>query len=212
MPTIQRLFAVIMLCLLTACGSSSPTTNLPVLQGDAVILAFGDSLTYGTGAKLEDSYPAQLANQIQRKVINAGVPGETTAGGLKRLPGVALSSKPDLVLLCLGANDFLRRHDPKQTISNLNAMLDWLKHEDIPVVLISVPGFGIGLTGSLKSAELYRQIAEQRDLVLEDRIMAEVISQRELKSDRVHPNAQGYRQIAAALAELLQQQGVIPKQ
>ena len=85
---------------LGACSDSKP--QLPLLSADAVILAFGDSLTFGTGANSEHSYPAELARLTGLTVINAGIPGEVTAQGVRRLPALLDRYKPQLLLLCHG--------------------------------------------------------------------------------------------------------------
>ena len=198
------------LLLLTACSQPPAPKSLPELNSDAVILAFGDSITYGTGAARQQSYPAQLAGMTSLKVINAGVPGETTVAGLKRLPGVFEKVKPDLVLLCLGGNDFLRRLNRDEARANLAAMIEWLQAQDVPVVLVTVPELGFGLTGTLKPAAMYAGLAQQYKLPLQNDILAEVLSDRGLKSDAIHPNAAGYQRIAEAIQVLLQELGSLP--
>ncbi len=197
------------LVLVSGCSRSpAPSPHSP-LASDAVVLAFGDSITFGTGASSGESYPERLSALTGLKVINAGIPGETTAGGLRRLPETVAATKPDLVLLCLGGNDFLRRVNRVETRSNLEQMLDLLKKNNVPVILVSVPEFGLGLTGKLKPSPMYDELAEEYALVVENEILASVLSQRALKSDSIHPNAQGYAEIASALKTLMHSSGLL---
>lgn len=195
-----------LIALLCACGSGNRTAYLPNLATDATVLAFGDSLTYGTGASAEQAYPTVLAKLINRKIVRSGVPGETTTEGLRRLPSVLDEHTPDLVLLCLGGNDMLRKGSLNTVRSNLAAMITLIRERGIPVVLIAVPE--PALVG-LEAPPLYRELAEQFDLPLENAVMADTLSKAKWRSDRIHPNAEGYRKIAEALADLLKQSGAI---
>ncbi|HXG29517.1 MAG TPA: arylesterase [Nevskiales bacterium] len=192
-----------LLLALTACGADPP--GLPRLASDATVLAFGDSLTYGTGAKEDESYPEVLSQIIGREVINAGVPGETTAGGLARLPRVLEEIRPDLVILCLGGNDFLRKQDPAQTRTNLERMIQMVRGAGVPLVLVAVPQPRL-FSGP---PPLYRELAKAHGLPLEEEVLDDVLRDNALKSDPIHPNAAGYRRIAQALAELLRESGAI---
>src|SRR5262249_12093520 len=104
-----------------ACGPKPPP--LPRLAVGDVLLAFGHSLTYGTGASPEEAYPRVLAGLINRPVVAAGVPGETTEDGLARLPGVLDEAKPRILVLCMGGNDMLQKVNATTIESNLRAMV-----------------------------------------------------------------------------------------
>jgi acyl-CoA thioesterase I len=201
-PTIACTFFLFCTLLLASCQKAE---KLPPLAHDAVILAFGDSLTYGTGAARTESYPAILATLTERKVINAGIPGEVSAEGRARLNSVLDETRPTLLLLCLGANDFLRRLNPAQVKENLRAMVQEAKERGIAVVLIAVPTLGFGL----QVPPLYAEIASEAGIPLEGEILAEILSDSALKSDPIHPNAAGYRALAIALEKLLRRSAAL---
>lgn len=198
------LIVALCLALLAACGAER-SAQLPYLSPNSTILAFGDSLTYGTGAKREQSYPAVLSELIDRRVINAGVPGETTAEGLERLPKALDEHRPDLVLLCLGGNDFLRRKQDDQVRTNLARMIEIIQGRGIPLVLIGVPKPKL----LLSTEALYEDLADEYGLAAETDIFADVLGDKSLKSDTIHPNAEGYRKVALALAALLDRAGAL---
>lgn len=196
-------FPLVLICLVLGACTSEPT--LPRLADDAVILAFGDSLTYGTGASSTESYPAVLETLTGRRVINAGVPGEVTAEGIKRLPDLLAREKAALLILCHGGNDLLRRFDQKQTKMNLEAMINQAQDRHIAVILIAVPAPGI----FLKPPALYEEIADEHKLPLEAEILETVLADGTLKSDYIHPNAAGYRLLAEAIHRLLKKNGTL---
>jgi lysophospholipase L1-like esterase len=190
--------------LLAACSDNKP--RLPLLSSDAVILAFGDSLTFGSGADKEESYPAMLTQLTGLTVINAGVPGEVTAEGLRRLPALLDRYQPELLLLCHGGNDLLRKINSAMTRSNIEAMIAKADQRNIPTLLIGVPQPALMF---LEAAPLYDDIAEQQGLVYQGEVLPEVEADNSLKSDRIHPNADGYRQIADAINQLLRESGAL---
>lgn len=194
------------LLLVAACGGDYDGPGLPPLDADARILAFGDSLTYGTGADASEAYPAQLERLSGREVINAGVPGETTAEGRERLPGVLEDTDPDLVLLCLGGNDLLQRRPRSAMVENLRAMIETVEERGIPLVLIAVPELS-GL--SVKPQPVYAELAAEHELPLAESSFADVLGKGRLRSDAVHPNARGYRLVAEDLHELLRAAGAL---
>ncbi|MHB1213526.1 MAG: arylesterase [Thiobacillus sp.] len=200
---VRRYFvACIAALLLAACGRA-PT--LPRLGPHDVILAFGDSLTHGTGASEETAYPAVLASLTGHTVINAGVPGDTTTTGLQRLPAVLAETRPRLVLLCLGGNDMLKRHPAAATEHNLRLLVQTIRASGASVVLIGVPEpklFG-------GAPDFYARIATEMQLPLEQDIFNSVLKDNRLKSDPIHANAAGYRKVAGRLAEFLREAGAL---
>jgi len=172
---------------------------------DDVIVAFGDSLTYGTGAEAEESYPAVLAELIGREVVRAGVPGEVTEQGLARLPSVIEAHGPRLVIVCLGGNDMLRKLSGVETEENLRAIITTIRRRDIAVVLVGVPK--ASLIGG--TPEFYADLAAEFGIPYEGKILARVLYKSEYKSDTIHPNAKGYRKIAEAIAALLRKSGAV---
>jgi acyl-CoA thioesterase I len=186
----------------TACSSEA---RLSRLAGNAVIVAFGDSLTFGTGAQPGESYPAVLETKIGRHVVNAGVPGEVTSEGLSRLPEVMDREKPALLILCHGGNDMLRRMSRQQIANNLRDMILLARGRGVAVVLMAVPSLGL----SLSPLPIYREIATELSLPIEEKILSTVLAESSLKSDHIHPNAAGYRRMAEALATLLKKSGAI---
>jgi lysophospholipase L1-like esterase len=192
-------------CIFFLLAGCSDEIALPKLSTDAVILAFGDSLTHGNGAATEESYPAVLEKLSGHKVINAGISGEQTGPGLKRLPGLLEQHKPQLMILCHGGNDFLRKKDMGKMESNLRTMINLAESKDISVVLLGVPKPGLFLS----SADVYQKIAESSNVVFIEDLVADVLSDNSLKSDTVHPNKDGYRVMAETIYSVLKGKGAL---
>jgi lysophospholipase L1-like esterase len=189
---------------LFACTNTHPT--LSRLPDDAVILAFGDSLTSGVGAPPESSYPEILESLIQRKVIGSGIPGETSDEGLVRLPGELSTYKPRLVVLCLGGNDLLRKMDLEKTASNLSRMVQIIRDSGAEVMLIGVPRPGLVLS----TARFYKNISEDMGVPLEGSLFADILADSKLRADPIHPNAEGYQRLAEGIADFLRKTGALP--
>jgi lysophospholipase L1-like esterase len=190
MSAAARAVLVLAVALLAGCGDAGP--RLERLAPDARILAFGDSLTRGTGASPHESYPAVLAELSGREVVNAGVPGELTPAGRARLAAVLDDVKPALLILCHGGNDMLRKRDPGTLRANLAHMLETARARGVGVLLLGVPGPGLWLA----TAELYHEVARETGVPLEADALAEILGDAALKSDPIHPNARGYRALA----------------
>jgi len=196
---------MLVLALVLAAAACGQRPKLERLPENAVVLAFGDSLTYGTGADEAESYPAQLQILIGRRVVRAGVPGEVTSQALERLPDALDEYAPRLLLLCIGGNDFLRRLGNAQAERNVRAMVQLAKSRGVAVVLIATPEPGL-----LPSPPaFYGVVAKDFGLPYEDAAITEVLKDASLKSDPIHPNARGYRIIAERVAERLKKSGAI---
>lgn len=207
MVILKALIIFFFVQLISACDAK---VTLSPLEEDAIILAFGDSLTYGTGSPREQSYPEVLAQLIrptlsQSKVINAGIPGEISQEGLNRLPSLLEKHQPDLIIICHGGNDILRKISSTTTQNNIQQMIDLANHHNTQIVLIGVPEFGVFLNAS----PIYQQLANDNKLVIENDILSDILSNTSLKSDQVHPNAKGYRLIAESIVSLLDRAGAI---
>jgi len=200
----MKIIPIVLLLLLTACNKSPDT--LSKLPSDAVILAFGDSLTYGTGASPQHDYPSILAKQTTLQVVNAGLPGEISGDGAKRLPALLDQHQPDLLILIHGGNDMLKRIPPEQTAGNLKQMITLAKNRQIGVVMLGVPKPAILW---MSSANFYQAIAEAMKVPIDVETLPEVLGDTSLKSDMIHPNDQGYERIATQIHGLLQKSGAL---
>lgn len=198
-----RACCLLLACALAGCGGGSP--KLAKLPADAVVLAFGDSLTFGTGAQAETSYPAVLEKLIGRKVWSAGVPGEVSAAGLARLPSALDYYQPRLLILCHGGNDFLRKLGDAQAAENLRAMIRLARERGIDVMLVAVPKPGLFPS----PPDFYAEIAKEFRLPYEDAALKTILRDNELKSDIAHPNARGYAKLAEAVAAVLKKSGAL---
>ncbi len=192
------LLLTVLFILLAGCSKSAPP--LSKLAETDVILAFGDSLTYGTGVSGEMSYPSVLASNIGRPVINEGIPGEVSADGLLRLPELLNKHHPALVIICHGGNDFLRKKPLEQLEKNLKKMIQLAKQSGAEVLLVAVPQPNLLM---LSDADVYAKIATEMHVPYVENALSEILSEKALKSDAVHPNAQGYQQLANAVQAAL---------
>ncbi len=205
MQNIRRLalIALLLLAGLAGCGEKVP--RLSPVGADGVIVAFGDSLTYGTGASESESYPVILGQLIERKVVRAGVPGEVTEQGLARLPEVIEEHRPALIIVCLGGNDMLRSIADERIRANLREIIRTIQGQGISVMLVGVPRPAL----ITSAAAFYAEVAAEFDIPYEGAIVTDVLYQRDLKSDPIHPNGKGYRMMAEAIAKLLKKAGAI---
>ena len=175
------------------------------------ILALGDSLTAGYGLAAEAAFPARLEMALRAegrdvRVINAGVSGDTTAGGLARLDW-SLADKPDLAIVELGANDGLRGLDPKLTRANLDAILTRLEQRGIPVLLagmLAPPNYGRDFEAAFKA--VFTSLAAQHKLVFYPFFLDGIAGDTKLNQpDGLHPTAKGVDVIVARILPSVRQ-------
>ncbi len=175
------------------------------------ILFFGDSITAGYGLDRVEAFPALIEDKIDSlgysyKVVNAGLSGETSAGGLRRIDWVA-QQRIDIFVLELGGNDGLRGIDPQATKQNLIGIIDIVqkKYPNAEVVLTGMqapPNMGITYTTEFKN--IFLEIAEQKDVHFFPFILEDVAGIEELNQpDGIHPTAEGHRIIAENLWQFL---------
>lgn len=181
-------------------GRDNKSNATVKIQQNASILAFGDSLTYGVGAKPEQSYPAQLSELLNLEVINSGISGQTSSQGLARLEKELILHSPSLVIICLGGNDILRRKSLANLKQNLSKMIEIAANQDVAVLLVAVPEFGFGLS----PPDLYHELANEFSLPLEYDILSDLLADNDYKSDGVHLNAKGYKKMAQAIASKIE--------
>ncbi|PLX98794.1 MAG: arylesterase, partial [Desulfuromonas sp.] len=161
------------------------------------ITVLGDSLTAGYGLAADDAFPARLGNSLRTAghavtVINAGVSGDTTAGGRARLDWL-LADRPDALIVELGGNDALRGLDPEQTRANLAAILERLQQERIPVLLAGMRApRNLGREYTAEFDRIFPELAEHYDLLFYPFFLDGVVGSPQLnQADGIHPNAQG---------------------
>ena len=191
--------------ILIASGCGEKNSSLSPLSSSSVILAYGDSLTYGYNVKRSESYPAKLEVLTGISVINSGVSGEVSAQGLKRLPKVLDEHHPQLLILCHGGNDLLRKMDLEEMELNIRGMIQLSLDRDIPVILLGVPKPGIFLS----SFDVYKKIANSMNIIFIEDLISDVLGDKSLKSDSIHPNKKGYNVMAEEIYSLLLDKGAI---
>ena len=175
------------------------------------MLILGDSLSYGTGANQGEDYPSLLAKTTGWQIINEGVPGDTTAGGLERLPALLEQDNPKLLIVELGGNDFIHQLPQSDTIRNLKAILALAKAKGVKTILMAIPEMSPlkAAFGNLSDHPLYETIAKETATPLVADVFSDVLSDNTLKSDQIHPNAQGYAMVSKNMVTKLKLLGFV---
>ena len=201
-PAIRQLVALLLaLWLGTAWGAEEPTR----------LLILGDSLSAGLGLPEDESFPSRLGAALEARdhavtIINAGVSGDTSAGGRARLDWV-LADNPDAVILALGANDGLRGIDPAETRKNLTAILETLRERKLPVLILGMlapPNLGKDYGEDFNA--IYPELAEEYDALLYPFMLEGVAANPELNQpDGIHPNEAGVAVMVENITPLAEQ-------
>jgi lysophospholipase L1-like esterase len=193
---------------LAACGKRRVAAGQPLSAG-ATVLALGDSITYGTGAAADAAFPAQLTQLTGWNVVNGGVPGDTAAQALARLPALLDEHRPMLVIVSIGGNDFLRRTPETETESHLRRIVALAREADAQVLLVAVPRptLAAAVGAGLSDHPVYERLASELALPLHAGGWARVLGDEALRSDQIHANAAGYRAFAEGLAASLRSAG-----
>ncbi|MBR3372384.1 MAG: arylesterase [Rhodobacteraceae bacterium] len=193
------------------CGAAVASLTLalglsvaPAVAEPLRLVALGDSLTQGYGLPADEGFVPQLQDWLNAQghdviVINAGVSGDTTAGGLARLDWT-LAEPVDAMLVTLGGNDLLRGIDPAASRANLDAILARLQQEDIPAMLAGMPAPG-NYGPEFRDAfdRMYPELAREYDVALVPNFMQPMTDKADagasftdlMQGDHIHPNADG---------------------
>lgn len=179
-------------------SSSYPITNSKP-SGENII-CFGDSLTFGTGAGSDMDYPSQLSKMIGKPIINAGVPGNTTADALKRLENDVLSLSPRIVLITLGGNDLRNKISKDSAFANLNKIVRLIQGKGALVIIggVNIPFMGRGF------GKAYQELAKETGSVLIVNVFEGIMGKSDLMSDPIHPNDKGYTIMAQKFYNAIQ--------
>ena len=195
---------------LPGCGRDKNAAH-PVPAG-ATVLALGDSLTFGTGAGAETAYPAVLAALTGWNMLNAGVPGDTSAQALARLPALLAEHRPQLVIVSIGGNDFLRKLPESDTRANVHAICKQSLDAGAQVLLVAVPRATVAAAlGQMTDHALYADVAKDMKIPLQREGWGEVLAKESLRADAVHANAQGYAQFARSVQGTAAAVGLLPR-
>jgi acyl-CoA thioesterase I len=220
----RRFPLVLLLITLAGCGGSRSRENVadeiapapappprPAAVADQrrVLVAFGDSLTAGFGLDPARSFPAWLQRDIDRRnlpwrVVNEGVSGDTTSGGLQRV-GMVLAHKPEIVILELGGNDGLRGLPLASTRANLEQIIGELKTGSARIVLAGItlpPNYGPDYIRGFE--QIYKDLAARHDLPFIPFLLEGVATRQYMQSDGIHPTAEGNRRVAALVMKTLE--------
>ena len=185
------LLAFISLCVLALVGCAKREIKNLGSKGKNII-CFGDSITFGYGAIAGEDFPTQLGKLMNLPVINAGLSGDTSTEALARLDEEVLKKKPRLVLIEFGGNDFIKNVPMQDTIKNTEEMIDRIQARGSMVAVVDISS-GLFMR-AYRGA--FARIAAKKDAIFIPSLLNKIITNPSMKSDFLHPNAAGYKEIA----------------
>lgn len=171
--------------------SSSTPAQKSTETGPQTIVAFGDSLVAGNGSSDGNDFVSVLSRKIKAPIINKGIPGETTADGLKRIQTI-VDLNPDIVIVLFGGNDALQQKPVDQTFKNLGDIISTFQSHGTKVVLLGIQG---GILGD-KYKTPFSDLAKKYKVTFVPNVLGGIIGRDDLMSDTVHPNDKGYQLVA----------------
>ena len=185
------LYVVFILCIFALTGCAKREIKNINSKGKNII-CFGDSLTFGYGVNPGEDYPSILAKLINAPVINAGIDSDTTSEALKRIKSDVLDRDPLLVIIELCGNDFLRKIPKQDTINTIKEMIGQIQRKG---AMVAIADISAGLFLREYRSEL-KNIAREKQAIFIPNILSGIITNPSMKSDFLHPNADGYKMIA----------------
>ena len=205
----KKFIYLLLVLTLVSCGKNAE--KYAAIPQGATVLILGDSLSYGTGANTGEDYPSLLTKTTGWDIINEGVPGDTTAGGLARLPDLLEVYQPKLLIVELGCNDLLRKTSPTEITQNLSSILGLAKAQGVQTILVAIPEISAlkAAVGSLSDHPLYEKLAKETNTPLIADVFSDVLSDRALKADQIHANAKGYAVVSEKFGEKLRDLGYL---
>jgi acyl-CoA thioesterase I len=156
------------------------------------IICFGDSITKGKGVELNDSYPAALAKMTSYPVINSGINGDITPEAVKRVQTDVLDREPLLVIIEFGGNDYLNKITMEETVRNIEEMIKSIQAKGAMVAIVDI-------SNDLFMGEYrqeFKRLSKKYRAIFIPRVLDDIVTNEQLKSDAIHPNARGYKIIA----------------
>jgi len=192
---------------LAACSQKPKLSPLPA---GTVVVAFGDSVTYGYGAGPGEDWPSKLAAMTGWRIVNGGVSGDTAQAGKGRIKALLDETKPAMVLVEIGGNDFLRRRKPKEVKEDIRDIIASIRKSGAEPVLVAVPEASLGALAIPTDADIYAELSKEEKVAIIPGVFSKTLGQAELRSDMIHPNAQGYAQMATGIFAEMKRIGLVP--